>query len=227
MNIIVQWIFTDEKAYHVKRIPGYLYDFCCSEAGIVTDDFNTRYQLIISKYSLFTPISFELKTNESTTVYDVIEGYLDFIDINHDHFYDMCFEPSILTRKECLCIEDTNIPLITIFKHFDCGESLHICFFLTLIQGEVFNDNNISYYIHSNERTHHNLPHVHVKKRGKYEVVIDFIELKVIKTSGNITQKELKAILSVIEQKRTNLIEYWNNRTNGISIAIDYTLKYM
>ena len=91
--------------------------------------------------------------------------------------------------------------------------------------GEIWTINGIKYYMHSNERTNHNKPHVHVKYQDK-EVSIDIITGEVLAGGiKNNIQKE--AIKRIINYKR-ELILAWNTMTNGEKIFInesDFALR--
>ena len=225
MRIEFQWNFEDGIVYHLRDVPGWFIQFCCEQLGLTVDDYKEAVNQIDRACSLFTPLIINTEINENTTFKEIVEYYLEEVGIDKESFLSLPIFPSVIANKACYEIEDLTITVSYVLDNYDCGEVLRICFFLSVLQGEVFHDDGISYYMHSNENTSNNLPHVHVSKSGEFDIVVDFLNLTLIE--GNIKQRQLNQILDVIKTKQNTLVDYWNNHTNGIKINVDYTLKYM
>lgn len=153
----------------------------------------------------------------------LIEPYISCVGFSCIDFFEMGFRPSILTLNECIDAE-YSVKIKDILRKYECGDTLRIVFFLSVLQGEVFKAEGYSFYMHSNERTIHNLPHIHVYRAGECPLTIDFLNLNIIE--GEISGRKRRRIMKIISDKQELLIKHWNEKTNGITINVDYTLKY-
>ena len=224
MKVSFQWIFSDGIEYFLKEIPGYLLGFFCGQLRINTHNYGEYVDQIVSYYSLFDSVSTDICIHEKSTFEDIINGYLSMMRINEKDFYDMNFPIAIITANECINIDDRNITVKSVLKNYDCGSILRVCFILSTLQGDVFRENGVVYYMHSNEKTSHNIPHVHVSKPGEFDIYVSLLDYRLL--SGQISEKKLKDIIHTINKKQQVLIDHWNTKTNGITINEDFTLKY-
>ena len=224
IKVEYQWIFYDDVRYHLQIVPGYLFHFLCNQEGISDENFDVNLPVLSSRFSLFSSVCTEISIVKQTTIGDLVDAYLTIIELNKTAFYNMNIHPSIITQDACYEIDDYSIKVTDLLEDFDCGEIIRIAFFISILQGEVYRSNGVIYFMHSNERTTHNKPHVHVRKPGSFDVSIDLLNLSLL--DGKITERDLRDVRKQIKRKQTILIDYWNNNTNGITINEDYTLKY-
>ena len=90
-------------------------------------------------------------------------------------------------------------------------------------EGEAYSEGSLHFYFHSKEQGRHHKPHVHVKYGPGLEVVMDLI-------TGDVLQGEfpssrlLTKARRIITDKRALFIEWWNTKTDGLNVDINYAL---
>lgn len=88
--------------------------------------------------------------------------------------------------------------------------------------GDVWNDDGLRYYMHSKERGKHKSPHIHVEYRHEEEVSIEILTGK--KLAGEMKEKRFKKAKQRILDNQKFLLQFWNDKTDGINVDINHFL---
>lgn len=118
-------------------------------------------------------------------------------------------------------IEDTTKPLLYYLHKIGLSETekIEIQLLINSDAGSIFRDDGIRYYMNSKEDGSHNFPYVHVDIR--HEVSGSFSLIDGSKLSGErIKTKDLNKIRNTIMSKQKDMIKYWNEHTDGLTIMV-------
>lgn len=138
--------------------------------------------------------------------YNVVEKYLIFNNLRYK-------------------IEDTNKPLIYYLHKMGVSETekINIQLLINSNAGTVFEDDGIRYYMHSKEYGKHNTPHVHVDIRHEVSGSFSLIDGRQL-SDEKIRKKDEKKIENMIMSKKKELIRYWNEHTDGLTVDLNQAL---
>lgn len=78
--------------------------------------------------------------------------------------------------------------------------------------GDIWRENGIRYYMHSNENTKHSEPHVHVKVGG-FSASIRIADGKIL--AGKLPPNKKKYIINRVLRGKDELLFCWKTKTNG------------
>ena len=115
---------------------------------------------------------------------------------------------------------------ITYFLHrmgHGIEDTIEIQLLLCMDAGSVFEDDGIRYYMNSREAGKHNLPHVHVDIRHEDSGSFSIIDGKQL-SKEKIKSSDVKKIQRKIAAKKEELIKYWNEHTDGLTVDLDQAL---
>ena len=102
-------------------------------------------------------------------------------------------------------------------------DTIEIQLLLCMDAGSVFEDDGIRYYMNSREAGKHNLPHVHVDIRHEDSGSFSIIDGKQL-SKEKIKSSDVKKIQRKIAAKKEELIKYWNEHTDGLTVDLDQAL---
>lgn len=102
-------------------------------------------------------------------------------------------------------------------------DTIEIQLLLCMDAGCVFEDDGIRYYMNSREAGKHNLPHVHVDIRHEDSGSFSIIDGKQL-SKEIIKSSDVKKIQKKIAAKKEELIKYWNEHTDGLTVDLDQAL---
>ena len=125
-----------------------------------------------------------------------------------------------LDSKDFIEIENMDIMVETLLRKFQIEGNLQLYFAFSALQGDIWREGQIHYYMQSREYGKHNRPHVHVNAGDRYSAAIDILTGEIL--AGEISGKYMKQIKNKVEKNRGFLIDCWNNMTDGINVDIDY-----
>lgn len=138
--------------------------------------------------------------------YNIVEKYLVFNNLRYTVGDESKPLKIYLQKMGVLETDIVNLELLV------CADS-----------GTVFKDDGIRYYMHSKESGKHNVPHVHVDIRheqtGSFSI-IDGTQL----SDGKIKRSDKKRIQEKIKCKKKELLLYWNNHTDGLTVDLNQAL---
>lgn len=115
---------------------------------------------------------------------------------------------------------------ITYFLHrmgYGIDDTIEIQLLLCMDAGSVFEDDGIRYYMNSREAGKHNLPHVHVDIRHEDSGSFSIIDGEQL-SKEKIKSSDIKKIQRKIAAKKEELIKYWNEHTDGLTVDLDQAL---
>lgn len=138
--------------------------------------------------------------------YNIVEKYLIFNNLRYT-------------------IEDTNKPLLYYLHKMGISETekINIQLLVSSDAGTIFKDDGIRYYIHSKDSGKHNTPHVHVDIRHEVSGSFSLIDGSQLSGDG-IKKNDVNRIRIMIKSKQKELIEYWNEHTDGLTVDLNQAL---
>lgn len=153
--------------------------------------------------------SFKTESNDTIDFvheYNIVEKYLIFNNLRYT-------------------VEDINKPLFYYLRKMEVSEKekIEIHLMVNSDAGTIFQDDGIRYYMHSKESGKHNIPHVHVDIRHDNSGTFSLIDGKQL-TDGKIKQSDLKKINNMIKSKQEELVKYWNEHTDGLTVDLNQAL---
>lgn len=166
------------------------------------------------------------KYDNNTTIKDL------FIEITNKliSFYAECGEKTktLFTDR---CLADFNRVIINekplyifnlntkISKYIETyGNNISIFLMATRGRGgDVWRENGIRFYMHSNENTKHSEPHVHIKT-GSFSASVRISDGKIL--AGKLPQNKKKYIIKRVLDNKDELLLCWNTKTNGTEVKI-------
>lgn len=83
--------------------------------------------------------------------------------------------------------------------------------------GDVWRENGIRFYMHSNENTKHSEPHIHIKT-GSFSASVRISDGKIL--AGKLPQNKKKYIIKRVLDNKYELLLCWNTKTNGTEVKI-------
>lgn len=106
------------------------------------------------------------------------------------------------------------------------GNNISVFLMATRERGaDIWRENGIRYYMHSNENTKHNEPHIHVKF-GEYSASVRISDGKIL--AGELPKNKRKQIINRILCSKDELLFCWNTKTKGVKVEIsDEQLFYL
>lgn len=106
------------------------------------------------------------------------------------------------------------------------GNDMTIFLMITGERGaDIWRENGIRYYMHSNENTKHNEPHIHIKT-GEYSASVRIADGFIL--AGKLPKNKKKYIINRVLQSKNELLFCWNTMTNGVKVKIsDEQLYYL
>ena len=126
----------------------------------------------------------------------------------------------IKSHEDFIEIENMDIMVETLLRKFQIEGNLQLYFVFSALQGDIWREGQIHYYMQSREYGKHNRAHVHVNAGDRYSAAIDILTGEIL--AGEIPGKYMKQIKNKVEENREFLIDCWNNMTDGINVDIDY-----
>lgn len=102
-------------------------------------------------------------------------------------------------------------------------DTIEIQLLLCMDAGEVFRDDGIRYYMNSREAGKHNEPHVHVEIRHESSGSFSILTGKKL-SKGRIKSTDIRKIQKMIENRKEDLVRYWNEHTDGRTVDLNQAL---
>lgn len=217
MRVNFEIVYTDEndEYFHSNIPPAYVYD-------VFADMKNVSLENMKKEYSKLSEFSFDVQIESTTTVKNLLDEIIDKMEIDHEKFYMCSSLVHIKTDKHIIGINKYGIFIRKICDMFDVFETINILFVFSKLQGNIWTEGKIRYYMQSHESGSHNKPHVHVNIDHKYDISVDITNGKVL--VGTIPQKYEKEISKKIYENKCYLISCWNTMTDGLKIDLNYGL---
>lgn len=152
-----------------------------------------------------------LKSENNTIIdfvheYNIVEKYLIFNNLRYT-------------------VDDTDKSLLYYLNKMGMleTEKINIQLLINANAGTIFKDDGIRYYMNSKELTRHNTPHVHVDIRHETSGSFSLIDGRQL-SDGKIKKSDIKKIKSMISNKRKELLKYWNEHTDGLTVDLNQAL---
>lgn len=144
-------------------------------------------------------------------------------EISPDYnYWDRFLSWAIAAQERYYLIDiDQNFPYL-LRKYFlsSDNDSIELQLIISANAGEICKIDGLQYYMHSRERGHHNLPHVHVNTTDHdQDAVISIVDGAVLE--GKLQRKLLKKAQKLILDNQQYFYECWNAYTDGIRVDIN------
>jgi hypothetical protein len=119
-------------------------------------------------------------------------------------------------------IPEYSFKIAKLFDYYGDQTELTVLLVFSVLQGDVWREGRIRYYMRSHEAGHHNLPHVHVMVGHDYEASIGILDANIL--AGKLPKKFEHQIIKKITDNKCHLLECWNEMTDGIYVDINYLM---
>ena len=142
---------------------------------------------------------------------------LEFFDSEYIHLY-------VKYKNNLYEICDDQVGLL---KY--CSQENHVYLLPVLLvlddqpQGVAYIEDSLRFYFHSKEMGKHHKPHVHIEYSPGGEGVMDLLTNEVLQGAFP-NSKMLKKAKRILSAKREYFIEWWNTKTDGLNVDINYAL---
>lgn len=129
---------------------------------------------------------------------------------------------AILVDDLLIRTDSEETPIGALWQFLDRPDTLHCVFMFIASAGDVFRQDNLRFYMHSNEQGH-NTPHVHVCIGGDKELSVSILDGTWL-AGCRPNKKVWKQIQDIIRDNQETFVQAWNMQTNGLSVDLDYCL---
>ena len=211
MKIKSEIIYTDTIYYYKKPVHGYI----CSILS--ANDPDVKNLNILERDS---ELELEYILEPNTTMSDIRNAICEKMNKQIGDLCRSCPCICIKSHEDFIEIENMDIIVETLLRKFQIDGNLQLYFAFSALQGDIWREGQIHYYMQSREYGKHNRPHVHVNAGDRYSAAIDILTGEIL--AGEIPGKYMKQIKNKVEKNRGFLIDCWNNMTDGINVDIDY-----
>lgn len=214
MQINFEIIYTDEEGNYFHSIdpPGYLPQIIAEMQRKTLDELE-------ESFFRFTSYSCNYSLQAETILSDVLDCYLNYLGIEKKKFYMCSSMVHFLIEKEIIHITDYNFKINKLFNYYGNRDELTVFLVFSFLQGDIWREDKIRYYMNSHEAGHHNMPHVHVMVGHEYEASVGILNASIL--AGNLPPKYEKRIIQKIDNNRQHLLECWNKMTDGMEVDIN------
>lgn len=117
-------------------------------------------------------------------------------------------------------VNDESKSLLYYLAKMKSTNCVEVQLLLCLDAGTVFTYDGIRYYMNSHEQCSHNKAHVHVDIRHQYSGAFSIVDGEQL-TDAEIPQRYVKKIQEIIKSRRKELLEYWNDHTDGLDVDLN------
>ena len=215
INFDFLYIDKDYNYFRSPLMPGYV-------ADVVAHLRNEPYSKLIERLPLDMGMSFEYSIQDDTILFDLISRYIAYMDFDPQKFL---LDASIVylgTESEFVHFSEYSFQIKKLFKYYPSLEELNLFFAFFLLQGEIWRDGNVKYYMNSHEEGHHHRPHIHVDVDHEYTAAIDIMDQVIL--AGKLPPKYKTKILEKVGENKQYLLDCWNKTTDGLIVDINYGL---
>jgi hypothetical protein len=122
-------------------------------------------------------------------------------------------------------VNDTSKPLLFYVNRMEGLEKgvINVQLLISADARDFVIDDGIRYYFHANESSKHNEPHVHVEIRHESYGSFSLIDGRQL-TNNKIRKRDIKKINDMISNRKEELLKYWNEYTDGLSVDVNQAL---
>ena len=153
MKIKSEIIYTDTIYYYKKPVPGYI----CSILS--ANDPDGKNLNILERDS---ELELEYILEPNTTMSDIRNAICEKMNKQIGDLCRSCPCICIKSHEDFIEIENMDIMVETLLRKFQIEGNLQLYFAFSALQGDIWREGQIHYYMQSREYGKHNRPHVHV-----------------------------------------------------------------
>ena len=181
MKIKSEIIYTDTIYYYKKPVPGYI----CSILS--ANDPDGKNLNILERDS---ELELEYILEPNTTMSDIRNAICEKMNKQIGDLCRSCPCICIKSHEDFIEIENMDIMVETLLRKFQIEGNLQLYFAFSALQGDIWREGQIHYYMQSREYGKHNRPHVHVNAGDRYSAAIDILTGEIL--AGEIPGKYMK-----------------------------------
>ncbi len=178
-------------------------------------------------FKSFNDITFEFAYNEKTHIEELYGCILDKIGFKKDpriprDGWDGANPLRIIEDDMLIGIDDYKHSLEDVLTRYHIKDTLHTVMVFICTAGDIWNDDGLRYYMPSRENCRHKSPHVHVEYKHEEKATVEIKSGN--KLAGNMKAKRMKVVKEKILNNQEFLLRCWNDKTDGLSVDINYYL---
>ena len=177
------------------------------------------YETVKESLPIDTRYTIEYDIKNNTKLSDILIPYSRFLGWQEERLTSSLAAVKIKTETDLVQIRDFDYKIQRFFSFYPGLRSINLYIVFSTLQGVVWTDNSIRYYMYSNESCSHNKPHVHVDVSHEYQASIDIIDGTIL--AGCLPGKHLKQAIKTINEKRDYFLDCWNKRTSGLYVDMN------
>ena len=178
MKIKSEIIYTDTIYYYKKPVPSYI----CSILSANDPDGK-----IINILERDSELELEYILEANTTMSDIRNAICGKMDKQIGDLCRSCPCIYIKSHEDFIEIENMDIMVETLLRKFQIEGNLQLYFVFSALQGDIWREGQIHYYMQSREYGKHNRAHVHVNAGDRYSAAIDILTGEIL--AGEIPGK--------------------------------------
>ena len=213
-NVDFKILFDDGKQYFCPQTPGIVSSLfeSCRVGNVECESEEARFK----KYS---NTSFQMLIDNQTTFSNILSKWSHLSGLDLDRLEEIYGKLPLAIIQDGILLWIKNL-LCPVSDLFQIEESEHIVAFLIFNcqAGNIWNENGIRYDMHSREKNQHHTPHIHVRYRDN-EASVSLINGEI--EDGVLPNRIHKVVKNKIMDNQFFLIDFWNNKTDGIKIDLD------
>ena len=169
-----------------------------------------------------TKYSYDYPLQADTEVSELLDCYLAYLGCDRTKFYRCSSMIYIPIGNDIVYIPEFYFKVSKLFDYYGNQTELTLFLVFSVLQGDVWREGRIRYYMKSHEAGSHNLPHVHVMVGHDNEASIGILNAEIL--AGELPQKYESQIRKKIIDNREHLLTCWNKMTDGIQVDINYLM---
>ena len=217
MHINFEIIYTDEdnNYFRSNTPPGYLPYVFAELKNVSLDDLDDSFWET-------TKYSYDYSLQADTKISDLLDCYLAYLGCDRTKFYYCSSMIYIPVGNDIVHIPEYHFRLSKLFDYYGPQTELTLFLVFSVLQGDVWREGRIRYYMNSHEAAQHNSPHVHVMIGHDYEASIGILNADVL--AGELPPKFERQIKKKITDNKRHLLICWNEMTDGMHVDINYLM---
>ena len=163
--------------------------------------------------------SYEQVIDDDTTLEQILIPYVDFLKCDRNRFFMCSSMAHVRIGKEIIHILKYSFPMKELLERFN-EENLNVFLVFSTLQGTIWKEGQLRYYMNSHEEGQHHTPHVHVISGDGNTASINILNGEVL--TGHLTRKHEKLAKEKVLDYQNYLVDCWNTMTDGLVVDINF-----
>lgn len=217
MIINYEIIYTDADGNYFRSStpPGYL-------PYVFAELRNEKPESFQNSFFCNTKYSCSFSVQPETTLSNILDGYISYLGCDKSKFYMNSSMVYVLCGSDFVNIPEYDFKIQKLFEYYKTPDNLDFFLVFSVLQGDVWREGQIRYFMYSHEAGHHSKPHVHVIINHESSASIDILDARIV--AGELPPKYQSKVLKKVSENRKYLLDCWNKQTDGMKVDINYGL---